>query len=163
MEEWKQIQGFESYEVSTHGNVRSKRGLLKQRLCTSGRPQASLHKDGKQHQIFNHRLVANAFIPNPDNKPQIDHIDRNRTNNHISNLRWVTQSENQQNTTKKKHNTSGFKSVFKYEYVGTRTHTQKWFSSFSFNHQIFRSQFFDTPEQAYQWRCDKLTSFNHMA
>ena len=45
-----------------------------------------------------HRLIARAFIPNPDNKPQVDHIDRNRGNYSLDNLRWVTQSENQRNT-----------------------------------------------------------------
>jgi hypothetical protein len=151
MEEWKQIKGFEAYEISSFGNVRSRRGIQKQRLCTTGRPQASLYKDGKQYQIFNHRLVAEAFIPNPNNKPQIDHIDRNRTNNHISNLRWVSASTNQQNTIKKKHNTSGFKNVFKYEYVGKKVHTIKWFSSFSFNFKKYTSEFFNTTDEAHQW------------
>jgi len=160
MEEWKPIKDFENYEISSFGRVRSSRGIQKPRLTTRGRLQASLYKDGKQYQIFNHRLVAEAFIPNPENKPQIDHIDRDPKNNNITNLRWVSQSQNLQNTIKRKHNTSGFKNVFKYEYQGKRIHTLKWFSTFRFDNTIYRSDFFDTPQEANEWYCVQLSKLN---
>lgn len=57
-----------------------------------------LHIRFNKHHYFVHRLIAETFIPNPDNKPFVDHIDRNRQNNNVSNLRWVTAEENQNNT-----------------------------------------------------------------
>ena len=55
-------------------------------------------KDKERYKFYIHRLLAINFIPNPLNRPQVDHIDRNRQNNDLSNLRWVTQAENQANT-----------------------------------------------------------------
>ena len=58
---------------------------------------AALYKNGKSYQRLVHRLVAEAFIPNPENKPCIDHIDGNNKNNNVKNLRWVTYKENMNN------------------------------------------------------------------
>ena len=67
-----------------------------------------------------HRLLALAFIPNPDNKPCIDHIDRNPANNSIENLRWVNHQENMQNVSKQVNKSS------QYLGVSYRKHTKKW-------------------------------------
>lgn len=94
MEEWRKIKGFENYSVSNTGNIRNdKTGrILKQIISTSGYKQTMMgHKTVPQ---YVHRLVAMAFIPNPDNKPQVDHIDGDKINNVVENLRWVTRSEN---------------------------------------------------------------------
>lgn len=64
--------------------------LLTPRLNTHGYQQVYIHK--QNHLV--HRLVASAFLPNPNNLPEVDHIDRNKTNNRIDNLRWVTTQEN---------------------------------------------------------------------
>jgi len=67
------------------------------------------HKTGKYYKV--HRLVAMVFIPNPDNKPHVDHIDGNPTNNSFDNLRWCTTQENNRNRLQSRNSTSGFKGV----------------------------------------------------
>lgn len=99
MEQWKDIEGFENYEVSTHGRVRKKdTGRI---LIGTPNDKNYLHvvlRNGIRKMLKIHRLVAQAFIPNPKNKPTVDHIDRNRQNNNIDNLRWATYAEQAHNT-----------------------------------------------------------------
>lgn len=102
MEEWRVIEGTNGrYEVSNTGKVRSmnyhKTGLvkeLKQKIDKYGYCTVILHINGKQKYPSVHRLVAKAFIPNPDNKPQVNHISGNKKDNSIDNLEWCTVSEN---------------------------------------------------------------------
>ena len=99
-EEWRPILGYEGlYEVSNKARVRSiKDNIYKLRSFPEnarlGYCQASLSNNGTSKHHFLHRLVAQAFIPNPDNKPCINHIDGIRNNNDLSNLEWVTHQEN---------------------------------------------------------------------
>lgn len=111
-EQWKEIKGNrEIYEVSTYGTVRSKdrqgaRGRhikgheLTQRHNSNGYLRCDMNIDGKGRSYLVHRLVANAFIPNPDNKPFINHIDGDKENNHVGNLEWCTRSENEKHSWK---------------------------------------------------------------
>jgi hypothetical protein len=111
-EEWREVVGYPAYEVSNLGQCRSKTRMsvsygnrnhrrvgkiLKQTIGNTGYPCVSVGLDGVFTSKHLHRLVAEAFIPNPEGKPMVDHIDRNRTNNVVTNLRWATPSENQQN------------------------------------------------------------------
>jgi hypothetical protein len=108
-EVWVAIKDYPSYEVSNFGNVRSldrwvKRGnngyFRKGKLFTNtvnrvGYPVASISNEKHQVKIKTiHRLVAEAFIPKIEGKPIVNHIDGNKTNNHVSNLEWCTYSEN---------------------------------------------------------------------
>lgn len=94
--EWKDVVGFEGlYRVSEYGDILSikRNKLLSQRL-NKGYPMVKISKNGKQYTKQIHRLVAIAFIPNLENKPEVNHLDEVKTNNHISNLSWVTAKEN---------------------------------------------------------------------
>ena len=112
-ETWKEIPGFEGYyEVSTEGNVRSIDRIIncpwgkcytakgKQKsICAfkTGYLYVNLYKEHKTYKESVHRLVALAFIPNPEDKAFVDHIDGNRANNKVDNLRWCTRKENANN------------------------------------------------------------------
>ena len=104
--EWKPIKNYGGlYEVSIDGNIRRisgwygnlgyrcPTGELKQ-SCAKGYMQVTLYKNGEKTRYKVHRLVANAFIPNHKNYPQVNHIDGNKKNNRVENLEWVTQAQN---------------------------------------------------------------------
>ena len=106
IEIWKDIKGYEGvYQVSNLGNVRRVK-LLKQYSDESkgGYNVVNLCKDGNAKMKRVHRLVAEAFIPNPENKPCIDHINTDRTDNRVENLKWVTKQENSNNPLTIYHN-----------------------------------------------------------
>ena len=110
MEEWKDIQGFEGwYQISNYGNIKSldrfspgknnsvrhlKGAFMKLNIDTNGYHIICLYKNKIRYDFKVHRLVAQTFIPNPDNLPEVNHIDGNKLNNHVDNLEWVTRQDN---------------------------------------------------------------------
>lgn len=106
MEEWREIPGWEGlYEVSNMGNVRSldrrcssgkfcKGQILAKRYDNSGYTQVGLCRSSTVKWMKVHRLVAMAFLPNPENKPQVNHLNGIRDDNRLGNLEWCTCSEN---------------------------------------------------------------------
>ena len=109
MEIWRDIEGYEGkYQVSNKGRVKAlawkgtgKGNIQKEHILHQadlrGYKRVGLSKNGVSKTYQVHRLVANAFIPNPNNYPVIDHINTIRDDNRVENLRWVTHSENNRN------------------------------------------------------------------
>lgn len=103
---WKAVDGYEGlYEVSSYGNVRSvdrmeslpngtvrrRNGcILKQKFASNGYLKCNLSKNTKEKTESVHRLVAQAFIPNPNNLPEVNHKDEDKANNHVDNLEWCS-------------------------------------------------------------------------
>jgi len=101
-----------NYEVSSHGRVRNaKTGRIMKQQKAGGYLFICFCTDSNKKTLVVHRLVAGAFILNPENKPFVDHMDRNKLNNSVENLRWATSSENLRNKKDSGRNTSGFKGV----------------------------------------------------
>lgn len=95
-EVWKNILGYDGlYMVSNYGHILSCRQnkIMKPRI-SKGYLLVNLKKGGKPKSYSVHRIVAKHFIENPYNKPEINHLDENKLNNHVSNLRWATSKEN---------------------------------------------------------------------
>lgn len=101
MEIWKDIPGFEGlYQLSSFGRVKSfprettRGGIMAVGIGTTGYYYVKLTKNGKRKHLRIHRSLAELFIPNPENKPCINHKDGNKLNNSFDNLEWCTSSEN---------------------------------------------------------------------
>lgn len=127
MEEWRDIRGYEGfYQVSNFGRVRSidrvvkcrdfemtrKGVVLKDAPMTGGYRCVALQKDGKRKTFYVHRLVADAFVPNPNKLNECDHINRNPSDNRSVNLRWCTHEENVAN---KKVTASGERYIYRHK------------------------------------------------
>ena len=143
-ETWKIIDGYEHYSVSSFGRIysRFKNIMLKPGKHNKGYHLVRLYKNNKGKIFKVHRLVAIAFIPNPNDKEIVDHIDGNNTNNHISNLRFASNKENSYNRRKQTNNTSGHKGVsYEKQY-------NKYRAKISIDGEVKHIGYFDTAEEA---------------
>jgi len=151
---WTKVTGCKYYMISSKGQVKSCKGkdkFLRIHKNISGYNMVKLVTNdmGKKTKTI-HRLVALHFIPNPEHKPLVDHISGNRTDNSISNLRWATVSQNQQNR-KKKHNGTS-----KYKGVCWNKNNQMWYAGIRINERQKHLGFYHCEE-------DAATAYDHAA
>ena len=171
MEEiYKIIKDFENYEVSNFGNIKNIKTdkILKPGTNGHGYHHVILYKNGTRFDKTIHKLVANAFLPNPFKKPCVDHIDGNRLNNNINNLRFANISENAMNIKLSINNTSGYKGVTFCKFFN------KWMSYININGKRHDLGLFENIEEAvnarvkkaeelfgeYKNKCEKIININ---
>jgi len=94
VETWVELDKYPKYKVSNLGNVKSKIKILKNTKTVYGYLVVNLHNDKGQKSHLIHRIVAKAFIPNPENKTQVNHKNGIKTDNRVENLEWNTSKEN---------------------------------------------------------------------
>lgn len=142
-----EITGFSNYMIFRNGAVLSKgtkfnKPVFKQPTINSvGYKTVQLYIDGKQYNRKIHRLVAEHFIPKVEGKNFVDHINRNKLDNRICNLRWVTRSENMCNQTIRHTNKSG------HQYISFDKSRKKWCFQRTFNKKKIYKRF-NTLEEA---------------
>lgn len=168
---WKPVPNFPNYEVSSLGRVRNVhtgklRKLYKGTTC-KGYWNVGLYKDNKLYAKLVHRLVAEAFIPNPLDKKYVNHKDTDRENNSVENLEWVTASENIQHAMKFGNmNFSAVKGVkranaqSKYHNVCYRSDKKRWVTTTKVNGKRLSQRLFKTEEEAGKWADELLRMYN---
>lgn len=158
-ENWKDVIGYEGiYRISDYGNVFSVKydKVLKPNLCGGSTKyyNVTLRNKKDTKRVRNHRLVAEHFIENPLNREQVNHIDGNPLNNHVSNLEWVSNRENQSH----RFLSSGKKTS---KYVGVYFSGKKWRADIKIKGKKIALGSFDTEEEAYKARV-KYTNENNI-
>ena len=167
---WKDVVGYEGYyQVSNLGRVkpieRSRSGAVtidgfkRFAVTNTGYLRSPLNKDAKQSNESLHRLVAKAFVPNPKNKPCVDHVNGNKLDNRAENLRWCTHSENSANAKISKLNTSGTKGISLTK--NGHQNAQYWEAQVKRGGVRHRVLFpFDEKEKAVEWIQNKREELN---
>jgi hypothetical protein len=141
MEIWKKIKQNEDYEISNYGRVKYLGCIKSVTLRKDNYCYVYLKNSQKNHLI--HRLVAQEFLTNFDCKKMVNHIDFNKTNNHVDNLEMVTNRENQCHL---------IKSNNKYIGVSYQKKYNKWISQIMFNKKLIHIGTFATEQEAYKAR-----------
>ena len=139
------LKDFSNYKISNLGNVLNitTGKIMNQFKCNNGYMKIKLKNEyGERKNNLIHRLVLTSFVNNPDNKPCVDHIDNNKTNNKLENLRFATNQENNRNKKIAKNNTTGVKGVT------TNKSTGKYIAHIKTNSKLIHIGTFKTLEEA---------------
>jgi hypothetical protein len=142
---------YPNYAVSNYGNVKNRNNgrLKKPYINNMGYFVVDLYIDNKRYHKFIHKLVLTTFEANPENKKCIDHIDNNRLNNELFNLRYATNQENSFNSIIRRDNISGTKGI------SFHKQTNKWRARISINNKEISLGLFDNIEDAKKARQEK--------
>jgi hypothetical protein len=156
MDEFVSIPDYEDYFINRKGEVLSKRRkkdgrIMKQPINSSGYRRLNFKINKKLKGFLVHRLLAKMFIPNPNNYEFVDHINRDRLDNRLENLRWCSRMENNQNQTIRKTNKSGYKHISWY------TKRQRWCVEIERNKKKLCGHKFIKLEDAIEFRNKILT------
>ena len=113
IENWRLISGYDNYEISSHGRVRNNKTnrIMKTPTTINGYKNIGLSKDAELKTYNVHRLVAFAFLEKTDEDTDVDHINHDKSNNMVTNIRWVTTSQNCRNASRRTDNQSGTSGV----------------------------------------------------
>ena len=149
------IKGYEDYEIYEDGRIIShKNGNIRELKCyisKTGYKRVGLRKNGKQKTFLLHRLLAIHFIPNPENKYSVDHENRVRLDNSLSNLRWYTREE-------QRNNRGG---IFQYPITkGGITINRKWFMYQWSVDKVPQCKYFKTLELVQAFQKEHLETYN---
>ncbi len=146
---WKDIIGYEGlYQISNKGRVKSVKlnSIRKSHLSDRGYQIITLRNKNHTKSVRIHRLVAIHFIPNPDNKEQVNHIDFDPLNNIVENLEWVTNRENSCHSLQRNKKSS------KYVGVHFSNSSNKWISKIRFQGKRINLGSYSTEQEAYEAR-----------
>ncbi len=146
-----EVVDYPDYLIYPDGKLFSKKRniYMKEQTHRLGYKYYYIYKDGKRKKFYIHRLVAIHFIPNSENLSEVDHLNRNKVDNRVENLRWITRSDNCLNKDIIKTNTSGVKNI--------RFHRGKWVYEKTINkNKIYKC--FNTIEEAIEFRHKILNS-----
>jgi hypothetical protein len=153
---WKEVNGYEGFYANENGLIKRPNGTI-----TPGHLNGCGYyhlRVGNGKKVLVHRLIAIAFLDNPEGKLFCDHKDRDRTNNQVENIRWATQSDNSRNRTKQENTTSKFMGVH------FREDSQKWQAGIKVNGKAKHLGYHETElaaAQAYDKEAVKH-GFNHL-
>lgn len=145
IERWCKIEGWDNYSVSDFGQIRNdKTGRILKENNYIGYNQVGLTEYGYKTNHRIHRLVATSFCENENKYNVVDHIDNDKQNNHYTNLRWVTISQNKRNSLKRNGTSS--------KYIGVHFYkpTNKWRAQIIINYKKKHLGYFDTEDEAHQ-------------
>ena len=156
MDEFVSIPNCEGYFINRKGEVLSKRKtkegrIMKQFLKGGGYYTVAFTINKKNTHFMIHRILAKTFIPNPNNYLCVDHINRNRLDNRLENLRWCSRMENNQNTSIGKNNNSGYKQI------SWHKKQQRWYVRIERNKKFVVRKCFKKLEDAVEFRNKFLT------
>lgn len=161
--EYKEFNGY--YLIGSNGTINNRTKDLNTYIINSGYVAIKLCVGKVRKHKLIHRMVAEMFVPNPENKSEVNHIDGNKLNNNASNLEWVTSSENKRHAygtgLRKPTPAIGVKTgkASKYNNVSFDKNRNKWIGSVRHNKQTHFQKRFDTEEEAalhVNWILDKL-------
>jgi hypothetical protein len=131
LETWKYIIDYPNYKISSKGRFFSKykKSNMKHSIDKGGYHNIYLYRNGKRNFFIISRLVGIHFIPNPENKPTIDHKNGDKNNNCVCNLEWANEVDQIANRGISKNNTSGYKNIYK--------HGNMWLFQLNINKKIY--------------------------